>query len=99
MNYDKNEIITALGIESMNPEMQDKVVESVHSTMNMRLAMRVADELNDEQLEAFNKQVETDANGVADWLTATVPGFEATVDEEAQSVLAEIKQSVNNMNL
>lgn len=93
MNYEKDELIKALGIESMDAELQDKVLETLYSTMNTRLAMRTADELSDEQLEEFNKLVESGPDQVMEWLAKTVPNYEAIIDEELQTVLAEIKQA------
>ena len=94
MKYDDNHIIELLGIESLDEESKSQIVESVQSTMNMRLALRVTSELNDEQLEQFNSISESNPEGVQEWLTQNIQGFDSVIDEVAQEVIQEIKNSI-----
>lgn len=93
MTYTKEALIKELGAESMAPNLQNNLLDLVYATLNMRVAMLLADKLTDEQLDQMNKLVQSNDDTAVKWLETTIPDQEAIVEAELVKVLAEIKQT------
>lgn len=97
MNYTKEEIISELGLQSLPADMQDKMVDTVYQTFNMRVGMALSDKLSDEQLDTFNELSQKGDDELNSWIEQNIPDYASVVANEMQSVIAEIKQTVQNM--
>ncbi len=97
MNYTKEEIISELGLQSLPADVQDKMVDTIYQTFNMRVGMALSDKLSDEQLNMFNELSQKGDDELSNWIEQNIPDYANVVADEMQAVLAEIKQSAQNM--
>jgi len=63
----KDEIITKLGIEKVNSETQNEILDDLASTVSARLINKVYEQLSAEDLEQLNSLIDSNDNDAVEW--------------------------------
>ncbi len=90
MKYSKEELIKALGIESIESEDQERMLGTFLSALESRTGQAVAEKLTDDQLDTFTKLVEAEGDEAAEtWLRENIEGYDAIEDEVCDQLIAD----------
>lgn len=96
MNYSKEELVSALGIDALDDAMKDQALGSFLRTLEMRTGQAVADALSEDKLDEFNKLVDDQGDDAAEsWLRQAVPGYEDIDQQQCDILIAEIQATGN----
>jgi hypothetical protein len=94
INLDRN-LLEELGLGSLPENEKDSLLSHIYETLEMRVGMRLADQMTNEQLDEFEKYFEAkDDQGAFHWLETNFPNYKAIVQEEFDKLKNEVKQSV-----
>lgn len=97
MTYTKEQLIAEIGLQNMPSDVQDKMVETIYQTLNMRVGMALSDKLTDEQLDHLTELSKKGDDEVSQWIEQTVPEYSTVIESEMQTIIDEIKKSTQNM--
>ena len=96
MKYNQEQLIEALGIGSLDDDVQEQVLANFLSAVELRSGQEVADKLTSEQLDEFTALVDKDGDTAGEnWLREHVEGFDDIEDQVVDQLIAE----ADNMNL
>ena len=94
MNFTKEDIVNALGISLLDPQLQEQTVGAFLITLEQRTGQAVSDQLSDEQLQELEKVVQASGDEAGEeWLRKTVEGYDAIEEVEYNKLVAEIVAS------
>lgn len=93
INLDRN-LLDELGLGSLPDSEKTSLLNHIYETLEMRVGMRLADLMSNEQLDEFEKyfQAKDDA-GAFNWLETNFPNYKEIVQDEFNKLKAEVKQS------
>lgn len=81
-----------LGLGSLPPAEKNKMLAHIYETLELRVGMKLADQMSDEQLDEFEKYIDNnDEAGALKWLETNFPDYKKVVAEELEKLKAEIK--------
>lgn len=96
-------LLRELGLGSLPPQEKNRMLQHIYETLEMRVGMRLAEGMSNQQLDEFEKlmplqtdsqevrkQKEQDAIG---WLESNFPNYKQVVADELEKLKAEIKQA------
>ncbi len=93
INLDRN-LLDELGLGSLPEEEKGGLLNHIYETLEMRVGMRLADQMTNEQLEEFEKYFEAkDDAGAFKWLETNFPNYKEIVQDEFNKLKEEVKQS------
>ncbi|MBP9852717.1 MAG: hypothetical protein QG629_600 [Patescibacteria group bacterium] len=100
MNEAQKQLVEELGIATMPQEDQLAMLQDFVETLNMRLAMAVEDQLDDEQMKQFAAvEAKGDDSATEEWLHQQLPNYDEIVEAEAQKLKQDIlrtKQQIHD---
>lgn len=82
-----------LGLGSLPPAEKNKMLAHIYETLEMRVGMRLAEKMSNEQLDEFEAFINrNDETGALKWLETNFPNYKEVVAEELEKLKAEIRQ-------
>jgi hypothetical protein len=93
------DIIKEFGLENFSKEEQANLIKQVGETLKIRVGMKLADVMSDDQLEQFQTVMDSGNEEEANkWLAANVPNYVQLVADEMKAIKSEIKQTLDAVN-
>src|SRR6266480_540522 len=94
-------LLRELGLGSLPPQEKNRMLAHIYETLEMRVGMRLAEQMSDQQLDEFEQlmPLETDSPEVQKqrdtaalgWLESNFPNYKQVVAEELEKLKNEIK--------
>lgn len=86
-------LLKELGLGSLSPDDKKKMLAHVYETLEMRVGMRLAEQMTDAQLDEFEQFINTnDEAGALHWLETNFPNYKDVVTDEFEKLKNEIAQ-------
>ena len=84
-------LLKELGLGSLPVEEKNKMLAHIYETLEMRVGMKLAEKMTDEQLDEFEGFIDrNDEAGALKWLEGNFPNYKQVVAEELDKLKAEI---------
>jgi len=88
-----NDLLIELGLDSLPTDEKNKMLNHIYDTLEMRVGVRLANQMTDQQLDEFEAYIDrNDQEGALQWLEANFPDYKNVVADELDKLKAEIKQ-------
>ena len=89
-----NDLLLQLGLATLPEAEKNSLLRHIYETLEMRVGMRLADQMTNEQLDEFEKYFDAkDDAGAFKWLEANFPNYKEIVQQEFDKLKLEIGQS------
>jgi hypothetical protein len=86
--------LVELGLGNLPAEEKKKMLAHIYETLELRVGMKLAENMSDSQLDEFEKLADAnDEAGSLKWLETNVPNYRDVVVSELNKLKIEIKQS------
>jgi hypothetical protein len=93
-----NDLLVQLGLAGLPDAEKNSLLRHIYETLEMRVGMRLADQMTNEQLDEFEKYFDAkDDAGAFKWLEANFPNYKQIVQEEFDKLKVEIGQSAGQI--
>jgi Protein of unknown function (DUF5663) len=87
-------LLNEIGLGSLPQEDRRGLLNHIYETLELRVGMRLADQMSNEQLDEFEKYFEArDDKGAFNWLETNFPNYKDIVQQEFDKLKAEVAQS------
>lgn len=102
-----NNFLIELGLGSLPADEKNKMLAHIYETLEMRVGMKLAEQMTDAQLDEFESYINrNDEAGALSWLESNFPNYKQVVADELEKLKNEIKavapsivaESMNNAN-
>ena len=81
-----------LGLAGLPPEEKKAMLNHIYETLEMRVGMKLAEQMTNEQLDEFEGFIDrNDEPGALRWLETNFPNYKQVVAEELEKLKAEIR--------
>jgi hypothetical protein len=88
-----DDLLQELGLAGLPPEEKKKLLAHIYETLEMRVGMKLAEQMSDAQLTEFEQFIDrNDEAGALRWLEANFPHYKDVVAAEFERLKAEISQ-------
>jgi hypothetical protein len=85
-------LLQELGLGSLPAAEKNKMLGHIYETLELRVGMRLAEQMSDEQLDEFEGFIDrNDEGGALHWLETNFPDYKKVVAEELDKLKGEIK--------
>ena len=85
-------LLRELGLGDLPAEEKNKMLAHIYETLELRVGMRLAEQMTDQQLDEFEGFIDrNDEAGALKWLETNFPDYKQVVAEELDKLKAEIK--------
>lgn len=85
-------LLQELGLGSLPTSEKNKMLAHIYETLELRVGMRLADQMSDEQLDEFEKFIDSnDEAGALKWLETNFPDYKQVVAEELDKLKNEVR--------
>jgi hypothetical protein len=89
-----NDLLVQLGLASLPDAEKNSLLRHIYETLEMRVGMRLADQMTNEQLDEFEKYFDAkDDAGAFKWLETNFPNYKEIVQQEFDKLKVEVGQS------
>jgi archaellum component FlaC len=86
-------LLKELGLGALPPAEKNKMLAHIYETLEMRVGMKLAEKMTNEQLDEFEAFIDrNDEAGALKWLETNFPNYKQVVAEELETLKNEIKQ-------
>lgn len=86
-------LLQQLGLGSLPPAEKNKMLAHIYETLELRVGMKLAEQMSDAQLDEFEKFIDNnDEAGALKWLETNFPNYKQVVADELEKLKAEIKE-------
>lgn len=93
-----NDLLQQLGLAGLPDAEKNSLLRHIYETLEMRVGMRLADQMSNEQLDEFEKYFDAkDDAGAFKWLESNFPNYKQIVQEEFDKLKLEIGQSAQQI--
>ncbi|HEU5121842.1 MAG TPA: DUF5663 domain-containing protein [Candidatus Saccharimonadales bacterium] len=97
-------LINELGLGHLSPEQKEQLQEKILETLQMRIGLRLSQDLTDEQLTELEKQFVPDVHdtmediqkkqqAVTTWLEQNHPNYQGVVQEESEKLQQDLRST------
>lgn len=87
-------LLIELGLGDLPADEKNKMLAHIYETLEMRVGMKLAEKMSNEQLDEFEAFVDrNDEAGALKWLETNFPNYKQVVADELESLKVEIKQA------
>jgi len=87
-------LLQDLGLGAMPVNEKNKMLGHIYETLEMRVGMKLAEQMSNEQLDEFEGYIDrNDEAGALKWLEANFPNYKQVVADELENLKKEIKQA------
>ena len=88
-----DDLLQELGLAGLPPEEKKKLLAHIYETLEMRVGMKLAEQMSDAQLTEFEQFIDrNDEGGALKWLESNFPNYKDVVAAEFERLKAEIGQ-------
>jgi hypothetical protein len=88
-----NAFLEELGLGTLPAVEKNKMLAHIYETLEMRVGMRLAEQMSNEQLDEFESYINRqDEAGALKWLESNFPNYKQVVAEELEKLKGEISQ-------
>ena len=85
-------LLQQLGLGSLPPAEKNKMLAHIYETLELRVGMKLAEQMSDAQLDEFEKFIDgNDEAGALKWLETNFPDYKQVVADELEKLKTEIK--------
>lgn len=85
-------LLKELGLGDLPAEEKNKMLAHIYETLELRVGMRLAEQMTDAQLDEFEAFIDrNDEPGALKWLETNFPDYKQVVADELEKLKAEIK--------
>jgi hypothetical protein len=89
-----NNLLIELGLGSLPADEKNKMLNHIYETLEMRVGMKLAQKMTNEQLDTFEGFIDkSDDTGALKWLESNFPDYKQVVASELDNLKIEIKSS------
>jgi hypothetical protein len=89
-----NSLLEEVGLGGLPAAEKNSLLKHIYETLEMRVGIRLADQMTNQQLDEFEQYFEAkDDAGAFKWLEANFPNYKEIVQEEFDKLKAEVTQS------
>lgn len=93
-----NNLLADLGLGGLPDAEKNSLLKHIYETLEMRVGMRLADQMTNQQLDEFEQYFEAkDDAGAFKWLESNFPNYKDIVQEEFDKLKDEVGQSSNQI--
>jgi len=86
-------LLKELGLNALPVDERNKLLSQIYETLELRVGMKLAENMNDEQLDEFEKFIDTnDEAGALKWLESNFPNYKQVVADELEKLKNEIRK-------
>lgn len=87
-----NSLLEELGLGALPDPEKQLLLRQIYEKLEMNVGMRLADQMSNEQLDAFEQFVDAnDDKGAFKWLESNFPNYKDVVNQEFEKLKAEIR--------
>lgn len=91
-------LLKELGLGSLPADEKNKMLAHIYETLEMRVGMRLAEQMTNEQLDEFEGFIDSnDEAGALKWLETNFPNYKGVVADELEKLKTEIKDSADQI--
>lgn len=88
-----DDLLKELGLGSLPPAEKNKMLAHIYETLELRVGMKLAEQMTDAQLDEFESFIDkNDEAGALKWLETNFPNYKDVVAEELEKLKSEIHQ-------
>lgn len=89
-----NQFLTDLGLGNLPTGEKNRLLQHIYETLEMRVGMRLAENMSDAQLDEFEAFIDSkDEAGALQWLESNFPNYKDVVADELNKLKDEIRQA------
>lgn len=89
-----NQLLVDLGLGNLPADEKNKMLAHIYETLEMRVGMKLAEQMTDAQLDEFEGFIDrNDEAGALKWLESNFPNYKQVVADELEKLKGEIKIS------
>ncbi len=89
-----NSLLVEIGLDALPEAEKNSFLKHIYETLEMRVGIRLADQMSNEQLDEFERYFEAkDDAGAFKWLETNFPNYKDIVQEEFDKLKAEVAQT------
>lgn len=89
-----NNLLVELGLGSLPEAEKNSLLKHIYETLEMRVGMRLADQMTNQQLDEFEQYFEAkDDAGAFKWLETNFPNYKDIVQQEFDKLKEEVRQA------
>jgi hypothetical protein len=93
-----NNLLEELGLGTLPEHEKQLLLRQIYEKLEMNVGVRLADQMSNEQLDEFEKFVDSnDDKGAFHWLETNFPNYKDVVNQEFEKLKAEIRQYAPQM--
>jgi hypothetical protein len=82
-------LLEELGLMSLPKEERDAMLRQIYETLEMRVGMKLAERMNDQQLDEFERFIDGDTLFTENYLTTTKPGWQQSEEYKTAIIAAQ----------
>ncbi len=87
-------LLHELGLGNLPANDKNKMLAHIYETLEMRVGMKLAEQMTNEQLDEFESFIDrNDEAGALKWLETNFPNYKQVVADELEKLKLEIKQA------
>ncbi len=88
-----DDLLKELGLAALPPEEKKKLLAHIYETLEMRVGMKLAEQMSDAQLSEFEQFIDSNnESGALQWLETNFPNYKDVVAAEFDLLKKEIQQ-------
>lgn len=88
-----DDLLQELGLAALSAEEKKKLLAHIYETLEMRVGMKLAEQMSDAQLTEFEQFIDrNDEGGALKWLESNFPNYKDVVASEFERLKGEIRQ-------
>ena len=89
-----NNLLQEVGLGALPAAEKNSFLKHIYETLEMRVGIRLADQMTNQQLDEFERYFEAkDDTGAFKWLETNFPNYKDIVQQEFDKLKAEVAQS------
>lgn len=77
-------LLQELGLGSLPPAEKNKMLAHIYETLELRVGMRLAEQMSDAQLDEFEGFIDGNLDHARNFLNSNIPGWEQAADYQKQ---------------
>lgn len=86
-------LLRELGLGDLPAEEKNKMLAHIYETLELRVGMKLAEQMSDAQLDEFEGFIDrNDEAGALKWLETNFPDYKQVVADELEKLKTEIKE-------
>lgn len=88
-----DDLLREIGLDGLPPEEKKKFLAHVYETLEMRVGMKLAEQMSDAQLSEFEQFIDrNDEASALKWLETNFPNYKDVVAQEFEKLKHEVRQ-------